>query len=127
MTDEKYVGGLGVKLRAMKVGALEVRHEALRLKLLSALKYVHDLHVLEYASYGRSRRWVLSGVVEDMTQAVFAWRRGERALPEPNGAYQAAKNSFDTKMEEWEIVREDEEADPAKPRLVVRERSGEGT
>lgn len=100
-----------VKLRAVKVGALEVRHEDLRIRLLSALEYVQQLHVLEYAFHGRTRRWVLSGVVEDMTQAVYAWRRGENALPAPNRAYQAAKDAFETNVEEWEIVRQEEEAD----------------
>ncbi|MFF2305972.1 hypothetical protein ACFVVP_26120 [Streptomyces sp. NPDC058128] len=67
--------------------------------------------MLEYATHNHGRRWVLRGLVEDMTQCLFAWRRDEKGLPEPQRAFMEAKDSFELKEEEWEMIAEAEEAD----------------
>ncbi|MFG2775942.1 hypothetical protein [Streptomyces sp. NPDC048350] len=109
--EKQWEGIWHVKLHAVKIGALEIRHEVLRGRLLDNIKYGDSLHMLEYATHEHGRRWVLRGLVEDMTQCLFAWRREEPDLPEPQRAVREAKESFEQKTEEWEINAEAEEAD----------------
>ncbi|MCX5612975.1 hypothetical protein OHB39_36300 [Streptomyces sp. NBC_00047] len=99
------------KLRQVKIGALHIKDEKLRRRLIDGLRYGASLHMLEYATHHRSRRWVLCGLVDDMTQSLFAWRRGEAELPDPNRAFEVAKESFDLKAEEGQMIAEAEEED----------------
>ncbi|MFZ3494717.1 hypothetical protein ACODT5_16095 [Streptomyces sp. 5.8] len=110
------------KLRRVRIGALQIKDEKLRRRLLDGLQYGASLHMLEYASHHHGRRWVLCGLADDMTQALFAWRRGEEELPAPNKAFEEAKESFDLRAEEAQMTAEAEEAD----RQQRRSRGGQG-
>ncbi|MEV8534689.1 hypothetical protein [Streptomyces sp. NPDC051211] len=115
--EKQWEGIWRSKAHPVRVGALQIKQEELRHRLLDSLKYGESLHMLEYATHQHGRRWVLRGLVEDMTQSLFAWRRGEADLPKPNRAFKEAEESFDLKTEEWQMTAEAEEAD-RQQRLV---------
>ncbi|WP_435238208.1 hypothetical protein [Streptomyces sp. YPW6] len=84
----------------------KVRH---RLKEAMNLLEVWDSGLV-YAFHGRSRVWVLRGVISHAVDCVGAWQR-EEPLPEPNRAFAEARESLAIKRDEWEAIAEAEEED----------------
>lgn len=105
------------RLMEVQLGALEIKEEEVRTRLLAAVNYISSLHMLQYAFHGRDEQYVLRGVIADMTQVLFAWKRGEGSSPPPNWALIAAKESFERKQEEYEITAAAEEEDRQRRRL----------
>lgn len=77
---------------------------------------------LVYAFHGRSRVWVLRGVISHAVDCVGAWQR-EETLPEPNRAFGQARESLAAKQDEWEAIAEAEEEDRRR-RHAQRESNG---
>ncbi|MGC5562561.1 hypothetical protein ACPYPG_06915 [Streptomyces sp. FR-108] len=89
----------------------KVRH---RLKEAMNLLEVWDSGLV-YAFHGRSRVWVLRGVISHAVDCVGAWQR-EEPLPEPNGAFTEARESLAIKRDEWEAIAEAEEEERQRRR-----------
>ncbi|MFJ2651820.1 hypothetical protein ACIO1C_34485 [Streptomyces sp. NPDC087420] len=70
---------------------------------------------LVYAFHGRSRVWVLRGVVSHAVDCVGAWQREEQ-LPEPNPAFTKARESLAAKRDEWEAIDDAEQEDRRRRR-----------
>ncbi|MFJ3580974.1 hypothetical protein ACIPPS_01885 [Streptomyces sp. NPDC090127] len=86
-------------LEPARVAALEVRDEQLRTLLTDGLGWIHDWEWVELGPYRRSREWLMQGTIHHLLECVFAWRRCDVALPEPNGRYLRYK-------EAWEYAEE---------------------
>lgn len=72
---------------------------------------------LVYAFHGRSRVWVLRGVISHAVDCVGAWQR-EAELPEPNAAFLRARESLADKRDEWEAIDEAQEEDRRQRRAL---------
>lgn len=84
----------------LAIGVIRERKVRHRLNEAMNLLEVWDSG-LAYAFHGRSRVWVLRGVVSHAVDCVGAWQR-EEALPEPNRAFREARESLEAKQAEWE-------------------------
>ncbi|MFJ4700625.1 hypothetical protein ACIP5N_21395 [Streptomyces sp. NPDC088768] len=92
-----------------RIAVETIRDEELRALLHEAMELLGEWQSgLEYAYYGRSRSWVLSGVISHAVACVGAWQREER-LPEPGFAFREARSSLEQKREEWQHAHEAEE------------------
>ncbi|MEU5000049.1 hypothetical protein [Streptomyces sp. NPDC021622] len=79
-----------------------IREEEVRHRLNEAMTLLEAWKGgLMYAFHGRSRAWVLRGVVSHAVDCVGAWQR-EEPLPEPNRMFAEARESLELKQEEWE-------------------------
>ncbi|MDX3777501.1 hypothetical protein [Streptomyces europaeiscabiei] len=93
----------------LAIGVIRERKVSRRLNEAMNLLEVWDSG-LAYAFHGRSRVWVLRGVVSHAVDCVGAWQR-EEALPEPNRAFREARESLEAKQAEWEAIDEAQEED----------------
>ncbi len=93
----------------LAIGVIRERKVRHRLNEAMNLLEVWDSG-LAYAFHGRSRVWVLRGVVSHAVDCVGAWQR-EEALPEPNRAFREARESLEAKQAEWEAIDEAQEED----------------
>lgn len=92
-----------------RIAVEAIRNEDLRALLHEAMELLDSWQSgLEYAYHGRSRSWVLSGVISHAVACVGAWQREER-LPEPSFAFREARSSLELKREEWQHADEAEE------------------
>lgn len=93
----------------LAIGVIRDRKVRHRLNEAMNLLEVWDSGLV-YAFHGRSRVWVLRGVISHAVDCVGAWQR-EEALPEPNRAFGEARESLAAKRDEWEAIAEAEEED----------------
>jgi len=78
--------------------------------LTTGLLYLADWSDLENAFYGKVRAWVLRGVVNDLVESVFAWRRGDE-LPAPSSTLTNVAEAWEPKQEQYEEPARAEEED----------------
>ncbi|WP_327409900.1 hypothetical protein OG458_28530 [Streptomyces sp. NBC_01281] len=93
-----------------RVAALEVRNEELRTLIVDGLTWIHDCHYFDLGLYQRSREWMLMGTVHHLIACVFSWRRGDTAMPEPNGRYKRLKEVWEYEEEVRRIEAAEREA-----------------
>jgi hypothetical protein len=92
-----------------RIAVEAIRNAELRARLHETMELLDSWQSgLEYAFHGRSRSWVLGGVISHAVACVGAWQR-EEPLPEPNFAFQEARSSLEMKREEWQHADEAEE------------------
>ncbi|MDX2820869.1 hypothetical protein Sipo8835_10765 [Streptomyces ipomoeae] len=106
----------------LAIGVIRDRQVRHRLNEAMTLLEVWDSGLV-YAFHGRSRVWVLRGVISHAVDCVGAWQR-EEALPEPNRAFAQARESLAAKQDEWEAIAEAEEEDRRRRRA---QREGNGS
>ncbi|MFF5918610.1 hypothetical protein ACFY8C_09705 [Streptomyces flavochromogenes] len=93
-----------------RVAALEVRDEELRSLIIDGLMWIHECQYFNLGPYGRSREWLLMGTVHHLIACLFAWRRSDPAMPEPNGRYKRLKEAWEYEEEVRRIEAEEREA-----------------
>ncbi|MFD3731465.1 hypothetical protein [Streptomyces sp. NPDC058632] len=96
-------------LGPVRIAVEAIRDKELRVRLQEVVSQLAQWeYELKYAYYRSRRAWVLGGLVDHAVECVGAWQR-EEALPEPNWAYQRAKESVETREEEWRLTLEAQE------------------
>ncbi|MGW5582457.1 hypothetical protein [Streptomyces sp. NPDC003857] len=98
-------------LELARVAALGVRSERLRTLLLEGLAWIHDWEWVELGLYRRSREWLMQGTIQHLMDCLFAWRRGDAAMPKPNGRYSRYKEAWEYAEEKRRIDAEEAEAE----------------
>lgn len=93
-----------------RVAALEVRDEELRTLIVDGLTWIHECQYFNLGPYRRSREWLLMGTVHHLIACVFAWRRGDADMPEPNGRYKRLKEAWEYEEEVRRIEAEERDA-----------------
>ncbi|MEV7243373.1 hypothetical protein AB0N92_19300 [Streptomyces sp. NPDC093248] len=93
-----------------RVAALQVRDENLRVLLVDGLTWIQDCQFLNLGPYRRSRDWLMMGTIHHLIACVFAWRRGDASMPEPNGRYKRLKEAWEYDEEVRRIEAEEREA-----------------
>jgi hypothetical protein len=87
-------------VRIARMAALEVRDDELRGRLVTSLRHLADWEMLDHAFHGKARSWVLRGVVDEMVESVFAWRRGQ-PLPSATPRIDALSAAWELKQDEF--------------------------
>jgi hypothetical protein len=107
MSEEAWWSELLEYIEPARVAALEVRDEELRTLIVEGLTWIHDCQYLNLGLYRRSRDWLLMGTVHHLIACVFSWRRGDAAMPEPNGRYKRLKEAWEYDEEVRRIEAEE--------------------
>ncbi|MFB9509949.1 hypothetical protein ACFFS2_32625 [Streptomyces aurantiacus] len=93
-----------------QVAALEVRDVEVRTLIVEGLTLIHDSRYYNLGVYRRSREWLLMGTVHHLIACVFAWRRDDSTMPEPNGRYKRLKEAWEYEEEVRRIEAEERES-----------------
>ncbi|EFE67104.1 predicted protein [Streptomyces viridosporus ATCC 14672] len=109
--EQAWAKELDEYLEPARVAALEVRDEQLRTLLLDGLTWIHAWDWIDLDPYRRSREWLMQGTIQHLISCVFAWRRGDARMPEPNGAYARYKEAWEYEEERQRIEAEENEAE----------------
>ncbi|MFG2604644.1 hypothetical protein ACGFT2_13980 [Streptomyces sp. NPDC048514] len=98
-------------LEPARLAALEVRDEELRTLLVDGLTRIHDWDWIDLGLYRRSREWLITGTIHHLISCLFAWKRGDAQMPEPNGHCSRYKEAWEYEEERRRIEAEEVEAE----------------
>lgn len=93
-------------LSPVRIAIETMRSKELRARLHEVVKLLERWEdEIAYAYFQSRREWVLGGIVDHAVACIGAWQR-EEVIPEINWAFRRAKESVESKNEEWQYARE---------------------